>query len=110
MRQKQELAVIDLAIQQNNLSVAGKFLQKTKHVISFCNKNDQIVLSRQNILNGLIIFFVQLKQDTEMGLHWNLSLGKCKWLTAQSRADPKRRLQDTCTAFTNMRTLFPLFC
>jgi hypothetical protein len=34
MRQKQELAVIDLAIQQNNLSVAGKFLQKTKHVIS----------------------------------------------------------------------------
>jgi flagellin-specific chaperone FliS len=35
MRQKQELALVDLAIQQNNVSVAGKFLQKTKHVISF---------------------------------------------------------------------------
>lgn len=32
MRKKQELALIDLAIQQNNLGVAGKFLQKTKHV------------------------------------------------------------------------------
>lgn len=40
-----------------------------------------------------------------MGLHWNLSLGKCKWLTAQSRADPQRRLRDTCTAFTNMRKI-----
>ncbi|XP_059489779.1 DNA-dependent protein kinase catalytic subunit-like isoform X2 [Neocloeon triangulifer] len=71
---KLELALVDLAIKQNNISVASKFIKSTQ----------------------------RLRGDSELGLKWKMTLGRVKWLAAQTKKDPSACIKDTAIAFLDL--------
>ncbi|XP_065336911.1 DNA-dependent protein kinase catalytic subunit-like [Cloeon dipterum] len=71
---KNELALVGLALQQKNISLASKFIKTTQ----------------------------RLKNDSELGLQWKVALGRVKWLAAQTKKDSVACVRDTCIAFSDL--------